>query len=89
MKIYLVLIILLLSSCADTQTVDACLTGHTYGFFAGLWHGFIMFFSLIGSIFNDNIDIYAVNNNGAFYKIGYFIGVLVWFSGSTSKKKSK
>lgn len=89
MKIYLVLLVLLLTSCADTQTVDACMTGHTYGFFAGVWHGFIMFFSLVGSLFDDTIAIYAYNNNGVFYNLGFWLGAGINLSMFRTKKKSE
>lgn len=89
MKIYLVLLVLLLTSCADTQTVDACMTGHTYGFFAGVWHGFIIGFSMLGSLFDDSIAIYAVNNNGAFYNLGFFIGTGLNLRMLFPKKKSE
>jgi hypothetical protein len=43
------------------------------GFFSGLFHGFIILFSLIGSIFMD-IRIYAFPNSGFFYDLGFLIG---------------
>jgi len=89
MKYFAILLVLLLTSCADTQTVDACMTGHKYGFFAGVWHGYIMFFSLIGSLFDDSIAIYGTNNNGISYNIGYFIGTGINLSWFFPKKKSK
>jgi hypothetical protein len=67
---------LLLTSCADVSHVQECLqpTEHTYGFWGGTWHGMIMGFSFIGSLFSDDIAIYAVNNNGAWYDFGYIGG---------------
>ena len=55
-----------LSGCAYIHDVSQCFepNEYQYGFFSGLWHGSITFFSLIGSIFNENISIYAVNNTG-------------------------
>ena len=58
------LILVLLSGCAGSEVVDQCLTGHEYGFFGGLWHGFIAPFDFIGMLFNDDITMYAQNNNG-------------------------
>ena len=43
------------------------------GFWWGVWHGFTMPFSLIGSIFTD-YRIYAVPNSGGWYDFGYFLG---------------
>jgi hypothetical protein len=71
-------IALLFSSCADSVHVKACLPQETpYGFWSGTWHGMTMTISFIGSLFNDNISIYAVNNNGAWYDFGYIGGF--WF----------
>jgi hypothetical protein len=45
------------------------------GFSSGLFHGFIVLFSLIGSIFM-NIRIYAFPNSGFFYDLGFLLGLL-------------
>jgi hypothetical protein len=79
----LVLMIILLSGCAQSETVKQCLTGHTYGFFGGLWHGFIAPFDFIGMLFNDKITMYAQNNNGGLYALGFLLGSGGWgFFGS-------
>lgn len=79
MKKYLPLIIItliLLSGCADVTNVEECIPTdeHTYGFWGGTWHGLITGFSFIGSLFSDNIAIYAINNNGAWYDFGFVGG---------------
>jgi len=73
-----VLILLLISGCAQYEAVSQCLTGHTYGFFGGLWHGFIAPFDLIGMLFSDKITMYAQNNNGGFYALGFILGSGGW-----------
>lgn len=77
-----------LVSCADVQPVQECLTGRQYGFFSGLLHGFITPASFVASLFNDNIAIYAVNNSGGLYDLGFLIGSGGWgfFAGNRSKK---
>ncbi|MDX9811127.1 MAG: hypothetical protein RBU28_01975 [Bacteroidales bacterium] len=70
--------VLLFASCARNEVVDQCLTGHTYGFFGGLWHGFIAPFDFIGMLFSDNITMYAQNNNGGLYALGFLIGSGGW-----------
>ena len=82
--------LLLLSSCADREIVTECLHGHTYGFFGGLWHGIITPFSFIGSLFSDNVSVYATNNNGGWYTFGFLLGSGGWglMAGSSSKSKS-
>ena len=65
-----------LTSCADVSHVQECLpvTEHTYGFWGGTWHGMIMVPSFIGSLISDDIAVYAVNNNGAWYDFGFVGG---------------
>lgn len=72
------LFLIFLSGCADKEVVDACLKGHTYGFWGGLWHGFIAPFDLIGMIFRDDVTMYAQNNNGFWYALGFLIGSGGW-----------
>ena len=87
--IYLIpVIILLLSGCAQNEAVEQCLTGHTYGFFGGLWHGFIAPFDFIGMLFNDDITMYAQNNNGGLYALGFLLGSGGWgFFGGKGVRK--
>ena len=84
-SLFMIFIILLIvvSGCANNETVKQCLTGHTYGFFGGLWHGFIAPFDFIGMLFNDKITMYAQNNNGGLYALGFLLGSGGWgFFGS-------
>jgi hypothetical protein len=67
-----------ITGCAQNEVVDQCLTGHTYGFFGGLWHGFIAPFDFIGMLFNDKITMYAQNNNGGLYALGFLLGSGGW-----------
>ena len=81
-------LILLISGCADKENIEACLTGHTYGFFGGLWHGFIAPFDFIAMLFNNEVTMFAQNNNGGFYALGFLIGSGGWgfFGGRGAKK---
>lgn len=65
-----------LTSCADASHIQQCLpeTEHTYGFWGGTWHGMIMIPSFIGSLIWDDVAIYAINNNGAWYDFGFIGG---------------
>ena len=66
----------LLSGCADVQPhLKPCLEGQTYGFWGGLWHGIIAPFAWIGSLFDADIAVWAVNNNGGWYTFGFILGV--------------
>ncbi len=63
---------LLLTSCAENQPTQ-CLNpaAHVYGFFGGLWHGLIIPFNFIGTLFWDDVAIYAPSNNGVWYALGF------------------
>lgn len=80
------------SSCAETVDVGKCLPadGKIYGFWNGLWHGMISWFSLIGSLFTDNISVYAFNNNGGWYNFGFLLGASSTLgTGCSGAKKTK
>lgn len=73
----------LFTGCARSENIGQCLTGHTYGFFGGLWHGFIAPFDFVGMLFDKDITMYAQNNNGGFYALGFLLGSGGWgFFGS-------
>ncbi|HMQ63615.1 MAG TPA: hypothetical protein PKE06_23225 [Flavilitoribacter sp.] len=92
-SLYLLLIGLVVStllvSCAGVEPVGECLTGKQYGFFSGLIHGFITPVSFITSLFDDKVAIYAVNNVGGFYDLGFLLGSSGWgfMAGNRSKKR--
>jgi len=77
-----------LVSCADVEPVKDCLRGRQYGLIYGLIHGFITPISFIASLFNDNVAIYAVNNSGGLYDLGFLLGSSGWgfLAGNRSKK---
>ncbi|MBK9390992.1 MAG: hypothetical protein IPN68_12635 [Bacteroidetes bacterium] len=72
--IFLLSSLFIMTGCADNEKVEACLTGHKYGFFGGLWHGFIAPFDFIGMLFDKDITMYAQNNNGGLYALGFLMG---------------
>lgn len=74
--------VLLLTSCADS--VQLSLPGEPSGFWAGLWHGLILPISFIGSLFSDNIAIYAINNSGGWYDFGFYWGTAMTIGGGSS-----
>lgn len=65
---------LALSACAATQPADA-VAPSAPGFWIGVWHGFILPIAWIVSLFDDQVAIYAVPNNGGWYDFGYFVGI--------------
>ncbi|HCY41559.1 MAG TPA: hypothetical protein DHV48_09415 [Prolixibacteraceae bacterium] len=87
LSFFLMIAVILLSSCAEVQNIEACKTGHTYGFFGGLWHGIIAPVSFVISLFSDNVAVWAINNNGGWYTFGFLIGVgSLGFGGSKASR---
>lgn len=86
--LFILVLITVLPGCAKNEAVDQCLSGHTYGFFGGLWHGFIAPFDFIGMLFNDEITMFAQNNNGGLYALGFLLGSGGWgfFGGKGIRK---
>lgn len=58
------------------------------GFFSGLFHGFIILFSFIISLFTD-YEIYAFPNSGGWYNFGFLLGAMFFFGGSGAGAKKK
>jgi hypothetical protein len=44
------------------------------GFGAGLWHGSILPFAFLVSLFKPGVGIYETNNNGGWYNLGFLLG---------------
>lgn len=78
-----ILLALTLAACA--HQVTAAIEPEAPGFFMGLIHGWIVPFSFIGSLFSDNIAIYAVPNNGGWYDFGFVLGVGSFSGAATSR----
>lgn len=82
--LFVFLVILTISSCANVEYIQSCTTNEPYGFWSGLWHGIISPISFIASIFSNDIAMYGVNNNGAWYDFGFVLGAGILFGGSSS-----
>lgn len=84
--ILVILAIFILAACADHHTPEAY--SDPYGFFSGLWHGFIFLFSLIGIVISwvfslvdihvlENVQIIGRPNTGfLFYYVGFILGLI-------------
>lgn len=70
--LFLLFIIVLtsLTSCAPSGYESS-----KAGFFSGIWHGFIIVFSLVGKLFGADIGIYAEHNTGFTYWLGFILGI--------------
>ena len=67
--------ILLLCGCAHHgQAQDFA---DPYGFFAGIWHGLILPFSVLGFLFTSDVYIMGEPNTGLFYYVGFFVGFCI------------
>lgn len=74
----------LLAGCAPgpNQLVDSPdEEGKVAGFWKGLWHGFIVLFTFIVSLFSDKVQVYEVHNSGGWYNFGFVFGVMAFFGG--------
>jgi hypothetical protein len=59
------------------NTVDAY--NHVSGFLIGIWHGITSLITLVMSLFNTNMQMYEVHNDGFPYNLGFLIGVAIIF----------
>ena len=75
-------VLLLLAACARQVPEAVEHARQTPGFLWGLWHGFVFPFAWIGSLFDPDIAVYSVPNNGGWYYFGFFLGVTVLGGGS-------
>ena len=55
------------------------------GFWLGLWQGFIALFVYVVSLFKSDLSIYEVHNNGAWYNLGYLLGLACFFGGGGNR----
>jgi len=79
-----ILLLLALSACApganemeDTENAE----GDIAGFWQGVWHGIIVPFTFVVSLFNEKVSIYEVFNNGGWYDLGFAIGASIIMGG--------
>jgi hypothetical protein len=77
---------LALAACAPGANDTAAAGQELAGFWLGLWHGIITPVTFVISLFNDNVNVYEVHNNGNWYNFGFVLGLSVVFgSGSRAR----
>ena len=88
--------IMILLAVAGLLLVSGCAPGNERfvegpaGFWAGLWHGFIVLFTFIISLFSDSVQIYEANNTGGWYDLGFLLGACAFFSnGARQSRKAR
>lgn len=81
-----IIAVLILTSCAPGNIkFDA----DPAGFWMGLWHGFISLITFFISLFNDDVSIYEINNTGWPYNLGFILGIMIFYGGSTKSGSRK
>src|SRR4030042_1412794 len=84
--IVIVLAVLVLASCAPGPNSAAGTGGgEVAGFWKGVWHGAIALVTFVISLFNDNVNIYEVNNNGGWYNFGFILGIMIFWGGGSGE----
>ncbi len=82
--LFTVLVLVVLFSGCATQSSGP--VQDPPGFWYGLFHGFIIFFSFVISLFTD-YEIYAFPNTGVWYNLGFLLGVMIFFGGGGAGSK--
>jgi hypothetical protein len=61
------------------------------GFWAGLWHGFIIIITFIWGLFSDTVRMYEPRNVGNLYDLGFILGAMISLGGAcgSSRRKKK
>jgi hypothetical protein len=81
---FLLLVLFQLTSCAP-----AGMTPQEYGFFYGILHGFISPFVLVAKLLGAHIGLYAEHNTGAFYWLGFILGLVFLLGGGGGSVASR
>jgi len=72
-----------LTGCATQMGFEQAAVTEPVGFLYGLWHGVIAPFSWLVSLFNEDVAVYAIYNNGGWYDFGFILGIGALSSSST------
>lgn len=68
----LIALVMAISSCAPAETTEK-----VYGFFYGIIHGLVFIIALFAKLFDMDYGLYAENNTGFTYWLGYILGVFI------------
>ncbi len=78
----LLLCLVVLGSCAPAGN-----TNKEYGFLSGIGHGFVFIFAVIGKLFGGDHGLYASNNTGFFYWLGFLFGLGILGGGGAASRR--
>ena len=76
--------VLLLAGCTaspNSMVGTPAADGVPAGLLLGVWHGFILLFSFVGSLIVPGVGIYETHNDGIAYNLGFVVGAILFFSG--------
>jgi hypothetical protein len=73
--VLLLAMLVLASGCAQSVGFMEAGQADPVGFWYGVWHGVIAPFSWLVSLFNEDVAIYAIYNNGGWYDFGFMLGI--------------
>jgi hypothetical protein len=77
-------LVLVLAACAagpNASVGTPTVGGQVAGFWPGLWHGIISPVTFIISLFNKDVNLYEVHNDGNWYNFGFVLGAGILFGG--------
>ncbi|MBR9922017.1 MAG: hypothetical protein GYB31_14345 [Bacteroidetes bacterium] len=84
------LLLIVVSSCApEALCAEDVATQKAYGFFGGIIHGLLLPVAVIAKMFGLDTGIYAVNNTGFLYWLGYFLGFAVLGGGAVGGSRRR
>ena len=78
---------LMLTGCATQMDFTEAAVAQPVGFWYGLWHGMISPIAWVVSLFNSDVAIYAIYNNGGWYDFGFMLGIGGLSSSCTPSKR--
>jgi len=91
--VMLAVVLIALVGCAagpNTMVDKQDEEGVVAGFWRGLWHGIIAPVTFVISIFNDDVSMYAIHNNGGWYNFGFLFGLgAIWGGGGKGAKRAR
>lgn len=83
----ILLLTFILTGCADTPSCEAVARSSEHGFLWGLAHGIVFPLALLSKLFGVDYGLYAVDNTGFWYWLGYLIGIGGLSGGANSARR--
>lgn len=89
--VLVLLLVSLLAGCAPGPNHLKGVPGDhgVAGFWRGVWQGFIAPFVFVVSLFEKDLNIYEVHNNGAWYNFGFLFGLACFFGGGGNRAAAR